>query len=101
VFFEAPYVGKLLTICAVCSLGIPSRNGVDELLVLFSVGTPGDGERLTVRCACEGLRSHVGYPDLNGTKSLRAPAVATGANSVARHRWLMEKRSGTSPVPIE
>jgi hypothetical protein len=65
------------------SSGVPGRDRVDELLVLSSVGTPGNSHRLTVSCAGEGLRPHVWNPNLNGTKPLLAQTVAMGADLVA------------------
>lgn len=45
------------------SFGIPSRDGVDERLVVAGPRTPGHSQRLSMRGTFEGLRTHIRDPD--------------------------------------
>ena len=47
-------------------------DGVDEGLIVLSVGACRDSERLAVRLRLEGRRTHIGHPNLNWAQTLRS-----------------------------
>ena len=50
------------------------RNRVDERLILASLGTRGDRERLAMRLSLERRRAHIRHPDLDRSETLLAQA---------------------------
>jgi hypothetical protein len=66
------------------SFGDPLRDGVDQDLIVVTVGALGDREGVSVRLGLEGRRADVGHPDLDWSQALPAQPCTVRPNLVAR-----------------